>query len=121
MLAETIPYEPPVPEYLSDGEMLLASRQLPRHFAKVVMLADVYEFSGKEIQEALNRTTHLSELSTWAGSSSAWLSLLMKSRVRTTGDGYRLIRLLYCLSCMILLREYWPGGMPTIRLKCREK
>jgi RNA polymerase sigma-70 factor (ECF subfamily) len=54
MLAETLPYEPPVPEHLSDEEMLLAFQKLPPQFAEVVMLADVYEFSYKEIQEALD-------------------------------------------------------------------
>lgn len=53
MFAETVPYEPPVSEHLSDEEMLLAFKKLPPQFAEVVMLADVYEFSYKEVHEAL--------------------------------------------------------------------
>lgn len=53
MFAETLAYEPPVPQHLSDEDMLLAFKQIPQQFAEVVMLADVYEFSYKEVHEAL--------------------------------------------------------------------
>jgi RNA polymerase sigma-70 factor (ECF subfamily) len=53
ILEETLVYEPPLPEQLSDEDMLLAFRKLPRHYAEVVMLADVHELSYKEIQDVL--------------------------------------------------------------------
>ena len=43
-----------VEEELRDEEMLAAFRKIPKQFAEVVMLADVQEFSYKEIQEALS-------------------------------------------------------------------
>ena len=52
-LERTAVYTAPVPEQLTDEEMLAAFRKLPRHFAEVVMLSDVQEFSYKEIQATL--------------------------------------------------------------------
>ena len=52
-LEQTVVYEEPVREDLTDDEVLQAFRKLPRQFAEVVMLADVQEFSYKEIQETL--------------------------------------------------------------------
>src|ERR1041385_6615893 len=46
-------YVEPVAEQLTDEELLQAFRKLPQQFAEVVMLADVQEFSYKEIQETL--------------------------------------------------------------------
>jgi RNA polymerase sigma-70 factor (ECF subfamily) len=43
----------PVDEELKDEEILAAFRTIPKQFADVVMLADVQEFSYKEIQETL--------------------------------------------------------------------
>jgi RNA polymerase sigma-70 factor (ECF subfamily) len=43
----------PVAEQLTDDELIQAFRKLPQQFAEVVMLADVQEFSYKEIQETL--------------------------------------------------------------------
>jgi RNA polymerase sigma-70 factor (ECF subfamily) len=43
-----------VNEELADIEMLAAFRKIPQQFAEVVMLADVQDFSYKEIQDALN-------------------------------------------------------------------
>jgi RNA polymerase sigma-70 factor (ECF subfamily) len=42
-----------VPEGLTDEEVLAALQQIPSQNAEVVMLADVHEFSYKEIQETL--------------------------------------------------------------------
>lgn len=47
------PCEPPIPDRLTDEEVLEAFRKLPREYAEVVMLADVQEFTCKEIQAAL--------------------------------------------------------------------
>ena len=52
-LEQTTVYTPPVPEELTDDEMIAAFRKLPRQFADVVMLCDVQEFSYKEIQQTL--------------------------------------------------------------------
>lgn len=52
-LEQTTVYTPPVPEELTDDEVLAAFRKIPRQFAEVVMLCDVQEFSYKEIQETL--------------------------------------------------------------------
>ncbi|MFN2454490.1 MAG: sigma-70 family RNA polymerase sigma factor [Pyrinomonadaceae bacterium] len=42
-------YEPPVPERLSDEEVLIALAKIPHFYREVVLLADVEEFSYKEI------------------------------------------------------------------------
>jgi len=52
-LEETLVYEPPVPENLTDEDVLEAFQKVPAAFSEVVMLADVQEFSYKEIAEAL--------------------------------------------------------------------
>jgi RNA polymerase sigma-70 factor (ECF subfamily) len=50
---DSTPFTPPVPEQLTDKELLSAFQKLPQQFAEVVMLADVHEFSYKEIQQSL--------------------------------------------------------------------
>ena len=52
-LEQTAVYVEPVAEQLTDDELIQAFRKLPEQFAEVVMLADVQEFSYKEIQETL--------------------------------------------------------------------
>ena len=52
-LAQEAVYTAPVPEQLTDEELIGAFRNLPRQYAEVVMLADVEEFSCREIQETL--------------------------------------------------------------------
>jgi RNA polymerase sigma-70 factor (ECF subfamily) len=52
-LEMTLPWEAPVPEELRDEEMLAAFRKTPPHYAEVVLLADVHEFSYKEIRDRL--------------------------------------------------------------------
>jgi RNA polymerase sigma-70 factor (ECF subfamily) len=51
---ETMVYEPPVAQDLSDEEILAAFQKLPAQFSEVVMLVDVYDFSYKEAQETLS-------------------------------------------------------------------
>ena len=53
-LAETIPFEPSIPEGITDEEVLEALREVPQHFRSVVVLADVEDFSYKEISSILN-------------------------------------------------------------------
>jgi RNA polymerase sigma-70 factor (ECF subfamily) len=52
-LAETLPYEPPVPEQLADEEVLSALEKIRPDFRAVLLLADVQEFSYKEIADTL--------------------------------------------------------------------
>jgi RNA polymerase sigma-70 factor, ECF subfamily len=52
-LFEQLTYEPPVPEELRDEDVLAALDKVPEHFRTVILLADVQEFSYKEIQEML--------------------------------------------------------------------
>ena len=39
-----------IPDNLTDDEVLTALKQIPRPYAEVVLLADVQDFSYKEIQ-----------------------------------------------------------------------
>jgi RNA polymerase sigma-70 factor (ECF subfamily) len=54
LLAQTLAYEPPVSQDLSDEEVLAAFGKLSEVYREVVLLSDVYEFSYKEIHETLN-------------------------------------------------------------------
>jgi RNA polymerase sigma-70 factor (ECF subfamily) len=49
----TIPFVPPVPQHLTDEDMLGALRKLPQSFQAVIVLCDVEELSYKEIAEVL--------------------------------------------------------------------
>ena len=51
-IAETIPFEPPTPQNVTDEEVLSALDSLPRAFQEVVILADIEELSYKEIAAA---------------------------------------------------------------------
>lgn len=53
LFEQTLIYEPPVPEDLTDDEVLAAFHKLPEQYREVVLLSDVYEFKYKEIQKAL--------------------------------------------------------------------
>ena len=46
-------YSTPVPEDLTDTEIITALDKLPEHYRSVVLLADVQEFDYKEIAEIL--------------------------------------------------------------------
>ena len=52
-IAETVAFEPPTPQNVTDEEVLRALEHLPRAFQEVVVLADVEELSYKEIAAAL--------------------------------------------------------------------
>jgi RNA polymerase sigma-70 factor (ECF subfamily) len=51
---ETLVYEAPIAQDLSDDDILDAFQKLPPQFSEVVMLVDVYDFSYKEAHETLN-------------------------------------------------------------------
>ena len=49
----TLVHTEPIPADLTDEEILGALAKLPSHYAEVVLLADVQEFTYKEIEETL--------------------------------------------------------------------
>ena len=54
LLAQTVAYVPPVGQELRDEEVLAALGRVPERFREVVLLADVEEFSYREIAEVLS-------------------------------------------------------------------
>lgn len=52
-IANTIAFEPPIPERLTDEDILQALERLPKQFREVVLLTDVEEFSYREVAELL--------------------------------------------------------------------
>jgi RNA polymerase sigma-70 factor, ECF subfamily len=52
-LETTLVYEPPVAQDLSDEEVLAALEKVPSQYREVILLADVQEFSYKEIADIL--------------------------------------------------------------------
>lgn len=50
---ETLAFEPPIPDDIRDQDVLAALDELPREFREVVLLADVQEFSYKQIADML--------------------------------------------------------------------
>jgi RNA polymerase sigma-70 factor (ECF subfamily) len=52
-LAQTVPFEPPVPQQLTDETVLEAMRRIPAQYQEVVLLCDVEELTYKEIAQAL--------------------------------------------------------------------
>lgn len=42
-------FTPPIPEHLTDTEIISALNKLPDHYRSVVLLADVHEFDYKEV------------------------------------------------------------------------
>lgn len=51
MIAETVPFEPSVPQNLTDEDIIAAVKRVPDPFRHIVLLADVEEFAYKEIAE----------------------------------------------------------------------
>jgi RNA polymerase sigma-70 factor (ECF subfamily) len=47
-------YEPPVPQELTDEDVIAAFDRIPTQYREVLILADVQEFSYKEVAETLN-------------------------------------------------------------------
>jgi RNA polymerase sigma-70 factor (ECF subfamily) len=52
-LEDTLRYEPPVRQDISDEDVLSALQKLPEKYRQVVLLADVQEFSYKEVADTL--------------------------------------------------------------------
>jgi RNA polymerase sigma-70 factor, ECF subfamily len=53
LLENVLTYEPPIPENLTDEEVLAALAKVPPDFREVLLLTDVQEFSYKEVAETL--------------------------------------------------------------------
>jgi len=53
-LETSLVYEPPVTQQLTDEDVIAAFDRIPQHYREVVVLADVQEFSYKEVAETLN-------------------------------------------------------------------
>jgi RNA polymerase sigma-70 factor, ECF subfamily len=53
-IAETIAFEPSVPQNITDEEVLEALKRVPQQFSQVVVLADVEDFAYKEISQILD-------------------------------------------------------------------
>jgi RNA polymerase sigma-70 factor (ECF subfamily) len=51
---ENLTYEPPIPEEVTDDDVLAAFGKIPEHYREVVLLADVHEFAYREIAETLS-------------------------------------------------------------------
>lgn len=54
ILENTLVYEAPIPQQLSDEDVLQTLQRIPEQYREVVLLADVEEFSYKEVAETLN-------------------------------------------------------------------
>jgi len=52
-IAETVAYDPPTPQHVTDEDVIAAIDRVPREFQLPVVLADIEELSYKEIAEAL--------------------------------------------------------------------
>jgi len=53
-IAQTVAFEPPIPESLTDEEVLQALERVPRSYQEVVVLSDVQEMAYKEIAKTLS-------------------------------------------------------------------
>jgi RNA polymerase sigma-70 factor (ECF subfamily) len=53
LLQDTVPYEPPAPQHLSDEDVLAALERIPVQYREAVVLTDVQEFSYKEVAATL--------------------------------------------------------------------
>ena len=52
-IAQTIAFEPQLPQNITDEEILQALERIPQSFREIVLLSDVEEFAYKEIAEML--------------------------------------------------------------------
>ena len=52
-VVNVVPFVPPIPDRLTDEDMLLAMHEIPAHHQEVILLCDVEEMTYKEIAAAL--------------------------------------------------------------------
>jgi RNA polymerase sigma-70 factor (ECF subfamily) len=53
LIAETVPFVPPVPQHLTDETVLAALRGIPEAYQDIILLSDVEDLTYKEIAEVL--------------------------------------------------------------------
>jgi RNA polymerase sigma-70 factor (ECF subfamily) len=53
-VANVVPFVPPIPDRVTDEDMLLAMQQIPPHHQEVILLCDVEDMTYKEIAAALD-------------------------------------------------------------------
>src|SRR6185369_17851147 len=53
-LEAALVYEPPVPQQLTDEDVIAAFDRIPTQYREVLVLADVQDFSYREVAETLN-------------------------------------------------------------------
>src|ERR1044072_3174354 len=56
-IAETVAFDPPTPENITEQEVLTALKRVPQQFQELVILSDVEDMTDKEIAEALSIPT----------------------------------------------------------------
>ena len=54
-VSSVVPFVPPVPEHLTDEDVLLALRRIPQHYQEEILLCDVEDMTYREIAAALDR------------------------------------------------------------------
>ena len=52
-MTNVVPFVPPIPDHVTDEDMLLALQQIPPHHQEVILLCDVEDMTYKEIAAAL--------------------------------------------------------------------
>jgi RNA polymerase sigma-70 factor (ECF subfamily) len=52
-VANVVPFVPPIPDHVTDEDMLQALQQIPQHHQEVILLCDVEDLTYKEIAAAL--------------------------------------------------------------------
>ncbi|MGH7783696.1 MAG: sigma factor-like helix-turn-helix DNA-binding protein, partial [Candidatus Binatia bacterium] len=52
-IEQTVAFEPPIPTAITDEDILRSLERVPKNYREVVLLADVEEFSYKEIAQLL--------------------------------------------------------------------
>ena len=52
-VTNVVPFVPPIPDHVTDEDMLLALQQIPPHHQEVILLCDVEDMTYKEIAAAL--------------------------------------------------------------------
>lgn len=53
-VSNVVPFVPPIPDRLTDEDVLLAMQQIPSHYQEVILLCDVEDMTYKEIAAALD-------------------------------------------------------------------
>lgn len=54
VIQDLVAYEPPVPQHITDEDVLTSLERVPQHYREVILLADVDGFAYKEIAEILS-------------------------------------------------------------------